>query len=75
MRVVDEVSVMTAEQRAKRIERAQAEVDKLDHRRQRLEAQLAATRQLLRDARAELDWWQRPVSEKPQPRTVEESPS
>jgi hypothetical protein len=52
--------IMSAEQKRKRVQRAEAEVEKLTARRERLEAQLAATRTLLDEATAELDWWTRP---------------
>jgi hypothetical protein len=67
------MSVMTAEQRKKRIERAQAEVDKLGDRVQRLTNALTDARISLAAAQAELDWWQRPVGEQPQ--TKEEPPA
>lgn len=57
---------MSAEQRAKRVERAQAEVDRLTQREEKLRAQLGGTQMLLTAARAELDWWKRPVDGQPQ---------
>jgi multidrug resistance efflux pump len=52
---------MTAEQKQKRVERARAEVEKLDARVTRLQRQAREAANALAEARRELDWWTRPA--------------